>query len=61
MKRGDDDEYAGGDVLDPDSGKVYGCKFKLTEGGERMIMRGFFGVSLFGRSQTWVRIKAVPQ
>jgi uncharacterized protein (DUF2147 family) len=52
------DEYSGGDILDPDTGRVYGCKFRLTNGGRELIMRGFFGVSLFGRSQTWRRTEA---
>jgi uncharacterized protein (DUF2147 family) len=54
----DGDEYTGGDVLDPRSGKLYGCKFRLTDGGHKLIMRGFFGVSLLGRSQTWQRVEA---
>jgi uncharacterized protein (DUF2147 family) len=50
------DEYSGGDILDPDTGRIYGCKFRLTDGGSNMIMRGYFGVSLLGRSQTWRRV-----
>jgi uncharacterized protein (DUF2147 family) len=49
------DEYAGGDILDPDSGRIYGCKFRLIDGGRKLIMRGYIGLSLFGRSQTWQR------
>ncbi|MGH8231512.1 MAG: DUF2147 domain-containing protein [Steroidobacteraceae bacterium] len=52
------DEYLGGDILDPDTGRIYGCKFRLTKGGRELIMRGFFGVSLFGRSQIWQRTEA---
>src|ERR1700730_1976562 len=51
------DEYVGGDILDPDSGRIYGCKFRLIDGGSKLIMRGYFGLSLFGRSQTWRRLK----
>ena len=51
------DEYAGGDILDPDSGRIYGCKFRLIDGGRKLIMRGYIGLSLFGRSQTWRRLK----
>ena len=50
------DEFGGGDILDPDTGKLYGCKFRLIDGGQKMIMRGYFGVSLFGQSQTWRRV-----
>jgi uncharacterized protein (DUF2147 family) len=50
------DEYGGGDILDPDTGRLYGCKFRLIEGGQKMIMRGYFGISLLGRSQIWRRV-----
>ncbi len=49
------DEYSGGDILDPDTGKVYRCKFRLATGGTRLIVRGYIGISLLGRSQTWQR------
>ncbi len=52
-KRGD--EYTGGDILDPETGSVYRCKLKLLEGGAKLQVRGFLGISLFGRSQVWVR------
>jgi uncharacterized protein (DUF2147 family) len=50
-----DGEYRGGDILDPDSGSIYRCKFRLVDGGTKLKVRGFLGVSLFGRSQTWER------
>jgi uncharacterized protein (DUF2147 family) len=28
---------------------------KLTDGGKKLEVRGFIGVSMFGRSQTWIR------
>jgi uncharacterized protein (DUF2147 family) len=49
------DEYSGGEILDPDSGKVYRSKLMLVEGGKKITVRGYVGVPLFGRSQTWVR------
>jgi uncharacterized protein (DUF2147 family) len=52
------DGYDGGDIIDPDTGRLYGCKFRLIDGGHNMIMRGFFGMSLLGRSQTWRRVEA---
>jgi uncharacterized protein (DUF2147 family) len=51
----DGDEYTGGKILDPDNGKVYSSKLQLTDGGQRLIVRGFVGVSMLGRSQIWVR------
>ena len=49
------DEYSGGEILDPDSGKVYRSKLMLVEGGKKINVRGYVGVPMFGRSQTWVR------
>ncbi len=48
-------EYTGGQILDPDSGKVYSSKIRLTDGGEKLNVRGYIGVSMLGRSQVWVR------
>jgi uncharacterized protein (DUF2147 family) len=50
-----DGEYGGGDILDPDSGSVYRCKFHLEQGGTVLVVRGYIGFSLLGRSQTWYR------
>ena len=49
-------EYVGGDILDPDTGRIYDCTLRLTDGGHQLIMRGFLGFSLLGRSQTWRRV-----
>lgn len=49
------DEYEGGQILDPETGTVYSSKAKLIDGGKKLEVRGFVGVSLIGRSQTWVR------
>jgi uncharacterized protein (DUF2147 family) len=49
------DEYQGGEILDPESGKIYRGKMKLIDGGKKLEVRGFIGVSLFGRSQVWLR------
>ena len=48
-------EYSGGDILDPDNGSIYRCKLRLLDNGSRLSVRGYMGVSLFGRSQTWTR------
>jgi hypothetical protein len=58
--RQDGEKYAGGDVLDPTTGRIYGCKFHLIDGGHSMIMRGYFGISLLGRSMTWKRVDNPP-
>ena len=48
--------YDGGEITDPKNGKIYRCKISL-EGKDKLIVRGYLGISLFGRSQTWVRQK----
>jgi len=49
------DEYQNGEILDPESGKIYRAKMKLTDGGKKLEVRGFIGISLLGRSQIWLR------
>lgn len=52
-----DGEWKGGKVLDPDSGHVYRCKLSVSPDGEHALVRGYLGISLFGRTQTWNRLK----
>jgi len=51
----DDDEWSGGTVLDPKNGKTYSCKVALEDGGKKLKVRGYLGISLLGRTQHWVR------
>ena len=37
------------------AGKVYKAKVRVDEGGKKLLVRGFIGISLLGRSQTWTR------
>jgi uncharacterized protein (DUF2147 family) len=53
--RKEGDQFSGGEILDPKNGKVYRAKMKLVDNGAKLEVRGFIGVSLFGRSQVWVR------
>jgi uncharacterized protein (DUF2147 family) len=50
------DIYDGGKIVDPKNGKSYHCKIAL-DGHDKLIVRGYIGIPLFGRSQTWIRIK----
>jgi uncharacterized protein (DUF2147 family) len=49
------DEYQGGEILDPENGKVYRARMRLLESGKKLDVRGFIGFSLIGRSQIWLR------
>lgn len=48
-------EYINGTVMDPLSGKVYKGKAKINAKNTRLSMRGYIGVSMLGRSVTWIR------
>ncbi len=50
-----DGRYGDGDILDPESGTIYQCEFSLEGDGSRMVVRGYVGISLLGRSQSWLR------
>jgi uncharacterized protein (DUF2147 family) len=49
------DDWVGGTLVDPENGKEYKGKMWAV-GNDKLSMRGFVGISLFGRSATWVRI-----
>lgn len=51
-------EWVGGTILDPKNGKTYHCNIRLIDRGHKLIVRGFIGLPLFGRSQTWERVEA---
>lgn len=50
-------EYNGGQILDPASGKIYKSKMSLSEGGKKLDVRGYIGVPMLGRTQTWERVE----
>lgn len=52
----DGQEYNSGKILDPVTGKQYKC-FIALEGNDKLNVRGYIGVSMFGRTQTWNRVK----
>ncbi|WP_096087406.1 DUF2147 domain-containing protein [Agaribacterium haliotis] len=48
-------QWRDGYVMDPKSGKTYSAKLSLSDDGQSLKLRGYLGVSLLGRSQTWHR------
>lgn len=46
--------WTGGTIYDPNSGKTYKCTLTLVD-RDTLKVRGYIGVSLFGRSDTWTR------
>jgi uncharacterized protein (DUF2147 family) len=49
----DKEVWDGGDILDPNNGKVYRLRLKPLDGGKSMEVRGYIGP--FFRNQTWMR------
>lgn len=49
--------YERGEILDPENGKTYKCKMTLSPNGNELEVRGYIGISLIGRSQTWKRVE----
>jgi uncharacterized protein (DUF2147 family) len=45
-----------GTIYDPKSGKTYSCKISL-DGNDKLNVRGFIGISLIGRTDTWTKVK----
>ncbi|MBS4039046.1 MAG: DUF2147 domain-containing protein [Flavobacteriales bacterium] len=50
----DGDGFSGGKIMDPKSGKTYKCSIEF-DGKDALKVRGFIGISLIGRTQTWKR------
>ncbi len=51
-----ENEYTKGKILDPKNGKLYSCYITL-ESQDKLKVRGYIGISLFGRTQYWFRMK----
>jgi uncharacterized protein (DUF2147 family) len=49
--------WDGGEILDPNNGKTYKVRLKPMDGGKSMEVRGYIGVPLIGRTQTWIRVE----
>jgi uncharacterized protein (DUF2147 family) len=50
----DEDEWEDGTIYDPENGKTYSCTIKYRDG--KLDLRGYIGISLIGRTQTWFKI-----
>jgi uncharacterized protein (DUF2147 family) len=51
----DGNGWSGGTILDPATGKTYKCLLSVEDGGTKLKVRGFIGLSFLGRTQYWLR------
>ena len=51
------DDFTQGTILDPDEGETYRCTVTMKDGGNRLEIRGYLGLPVFGRTQTWTRVE----
>ena len=49
--------WEGGDIVDPNNGKVYKVRLTPADGGKKLEVRGYIGMPLLGRTQTWIRVE----
>lgn len=49
-------QWGNGAILDPQNGKSYHCAVRTLENGKKLNVRGYMGLPLLGRSQTWERV-----
>ena len=54
FRRLDADHLADGHLYDPKSGHTY--RGTITVAGDELLLHGYIGISLFGRSETWHRV-----
>lgn len=57
LKQNSDGTWSGGQILDPKIGKIYRVKLTVAPDGKTIKARGYIGISLLGRTQTWIRSK----
>jgi uncharacterized protein (DUF2147 family) len=49
------EHWEGGDIVDPNNGKVYKLRLKPLDGGKKLEVRGYIGP--FYRNQQWLRVE----
>jgi uncharacterized protein (DUF2147 family) len=54
FKYAGDNVWSDGQIYDPESGKLYSCKLTMMMDGSLKV-RGYVGISLFGRTEIWTR------
>ena len=58
VKKADaENTWDGGTILDSVEGKIYKVRMQSADGGKKLEVRGFVGMPMLGRTQTWLRVE----
>jgi uncharacterized protein (DUF2147 family) len=58
VKKGSEDNtWDGGTILDAAEGKIYKVRLQPVDGGKKLEVRGYVGMPMLGRTQTWIRVE----
>jgi uncharacterized protein (DUF2147 family) len=50
-------EWTGGQVLDPETGKIYRASLLVDPGGKTLRLHGYVFISMLGRTEHWQRVE----
>ncbi len=58
VKKADSDNtWDGGTILDANEGKIYKVRMQPADSGKKLEVRGYVGMPMLGRTQTWIRVE----
>ena len=59
LSRQDGLTFSGGEILDPDDGRIYQCNIRLSKDGNTLEVTGFLGFKWIGHSEIWKKAGSV--